>query len=47
MGCAGIKYAITPAVNKNQDSQLCQRVISKAREQILPNAKKLIGAINF
>lgn len=47
MGYAGIKYAITPAVNKNQDPQLCQRVVAKGREQIIPNAKKLIGAIDF
>lgn len=47
MGYAGIKYAISPAVNKNQDPQISQRVIAKAREQIIPNAKRLIGAINF
>ena len=47
LGYAGIKYAITPAVNKNQDAQISQRVITKAREQIIPNARKLIGAIDF
>lgn len=47
MGYAGIKYAISPAVNKNQDPNINQRVIAKARAQILPNAKQLIGAIDF
>ncbi|MGM9613293.1 MAG: STAS domain-containing protein [Butyricicoccus sp.] len=47
MGYAGIKYAISPAVNKNQDPQLCQAIIAKAKEQIIPNAKQLIGAIDF
>ena len=44
---AGIKFAITPAVNKNQDPKLCEAVIKKAKEQIIPNAKRLIGAIDF
>lgn len=47
LGYAGIKYAISPAVSKNQDPQLSQRIIAKAREQIIPNAKLLIGAIDF
>ena len=47
MGYAGIKYAISPAVNKNQDPQTNARVVGKAKEQIIPNAKKLIGAIRF
>lgn len=47
MGYAGIKYAISPAVNKNQDPNINQRVIAKARAQIIPNAKQLIGAIDF
>lgn len=47
MGYAGIKYAITPAVNKNQDPKICEAVVKKAREQIIPNAKRLIGAIDF
>ena len=47
MGYAGIKYAITPAVNKNQDAQMIEKIITKAREQIIPNAKRLIGAIDF
>lgn len=44
---AGIKYAISPAVNKNQAPQTNARVVGKAKEQIIPNAKKLIGAIRF
>lgn len=47
MGYAGIKFAITPAVNKTQDPKLCESVAKKAREQIIPNAKSLIGAIDF
>lgn len=47
MGYAGIKYAITPAVNKNQDPKISEAVVKKAREQIIPNAKRLIGAIDF
>ena len=47
MGYAGIKYAITPAVNKNQDPKICEAVVKKAKEQIIPNAKRLIGAIDF
>lgn len=47
LGYAGIKYAITPAVNKNQDPKFCETVVSRAREQIIPNAKGLIGAIDF
>ena len=47
MGYAGIKYAITPAVNKNQDPKLCELVVARAKEQIIPNANRLIGAIDF
>lgn len=47
MGYAGIKYAISPAVNKNQDPKFCEGIVNRAREQILPNAKSLIGAIDF
>lgn len=47
MGYAGIKYAISPAVNKNQDPKFCEGIVNKAREQIIPNAKHLIGAIDF
>lgn len=47
MGYAGIKYAIAPAVNKNMDSELKKSIISRVKESILPNAKSLIGAIDF
>ena len=47
MGYAGIKYVISPAVNKNQAADITNRVIEKAKEQIIPNAKRLIGAIDF
>lgn len=47
MGYAGIKYAIAPAVNKNQDPKLNQAIFNRAKEQIIPNAKRLIGAIDF
>ena len=47
MGYAGIKYAIAPAVNKNMDSELIKSIISRVKESILPNAKSLIGAIDF
>lgn len=47
MGYAGIKYAISPAVNKNQDPKFCEGIVNRAREQIIPNAKSLIGAIDF
>lgn len=47
MGYAGIKYAIAPAVNKNMDSELKKSIISRVKEGILPNAKSLIGAIDF
>lgn len=47
LGYAGIKYAISPAVNKNQDPKFCEGIVNRAREQILPNAKSLIGAIDF
>lgn len=47
MGYAGIKHAISPAVNKNMDPELCQTIIAKSREQIIPHAKMLIGAIDF
>lgn len=47
MGYAGIKYAISPAVNKALDPKLCEKTVKIAREQTFPNAKKLIGAIDF
>lgn len=47
MGYAGIKYAISPAVNKTLDPKLCEKTVKIAREQTFPNAKKLIGAIDF
>lgn len=47
MGYAGIKYAITPAVNKNQDPKLVKAIVNNAKERIIPNAKLLIGAIDF
>ena len=47
MGYAGIKYALSPAVNKNQDAQTTARLVATARERILPNARKLIGIIDF
>lgn len=47
MGYAGIKYAITPAVNKNQDPKLTEAIVKKAKEEIIPNAKHLIGVIDF
>lgn len=47
MGYAGIKYAISPAVNKNQDPELVKAIVNRAKQQIIPNAKRLIGAIDF
>lgn len=47
MGYAGIKYAISPAVNKHQDPGLVKAIVKRAKEQIIPNAKRLIGAIDF
>lgn len=47
MSYAGIKYALTPAVNKNQDPAFCRAIVANAREKILPSAKKLIGTICF
>lgn len=47
MGYAGIKYAIAPAVNKNMDSELRKSIIARVKENILPNAKSLIGAVEF
>lgn len=47
MGYAGIKYAISPAVNKHQDPGLVKAIVNRAKEQIIPNAKRLIGAIDF
>lgn len=47
MGYAGIKYAITPAVNKNMDPELRKSILGQVKERILPNAKSLIGTIDF
>lgn len=47
LGYASLKYSITPAINKNQPSELNQAITQKAREQIIPNAKRLIGMIDF
>lgn len=47
MGYAGIKYAISPAVNKHQEPELVKAIVNRAKQQIIPNAKRLIGAIDF
>ena len=47
MGYAGIKYAISPAVNKHQDPNLVKAIVNNAKERIIPNVKRLIGAIDF
>ncbi|MCI5751057.1 MAG: anti-sigma factor antagonist [Oscillospiraceae bacterium] len=47
LGYAGIKYALSPAISKTQDLGLNKLIIKKAKEQIIPNAKRLIGAIDF
>lgn len=47
LGYAGIKYAISPAVNRNQDPQISESVIKNAKEQIIPNVRRLIGAVDF
>ncbi|MDO5149759.1 MAG: STAS domain-containing protein [Oscillospiraceae bacterium] len=47
MGYAGIKYAISPAVNKNQNPALSEVIVKNSKEQIIPNARRLIGAVDF
>lgn len=47
MGYAGIKYAISPAVNKSQDPKFCEGIVKKARAEIIPGAKYLVGAVDF
>lgn len=47
IGYAGIKYVLSPAINKAQNIEINDRVIAKAKEQIIPNANMLIGAIDF
>lgn len=47
LGYGGIKYAIVSAVDKNLDPQLAKSIIKKAREELLPAAKNLIGTIDF
>ena len=47
MGFAMLKYAIAPAVNKNQDEKLVQSLLENSRKYFLPNAERFIGAVNF
>lgn len=47
LGYGGIKYAIVSAVDKNLDPKIAASVIKRAKEEIIPAAKYLIGAIDF
>ena len=47
LGYGGIKYAIVSAVDKNLDPEIAAQVIKRAKEEIIPAAKYLIGAIDF
>ena len=42
-----MKYAMSPAVNKNQPADLNARIIAKSKETFFPMAEKLIGAVDF
>ena len=47
MSFAMFKYAIAPAVNKNQSDELNQRLLENTRKSFFPVAAKLIGAVDF
>ena len=47
MSFAMFKYAIAPAVNKNQSDELNQRLLENTRKSFFPVASKLIGAVDF
>lgn len=47
MGMALLKYAISPAVNKNMNENLVNSLIENSRKNFFPQAKNFIGAIDF